>query len=91
MSAIAETVIGPGGRVPPTSVIDDDATGDVETSGSFDPATDGIDFYESLEAMLRPASTTPSSSARGTTSARSAVLAQDGGRRGAFARSEAGS
>ena len=50
--AIARTVIGVGGRVPPSSVIDDDATGDVETSGSFDPATDGIDFYESLEAML---------------------------------------
>ena len=33
-------------------MIDNDATGDVETSGSFDPATDGIDFYESLEAML---------------------------------------
>jgi predicted extracellular nuclease len=32
-------------------VIEDDATGSVETSGSFDPATDGIDFYESLEAM----------------------------------------
>jgi predicted extracellular nuclease len=51
-AAIAQTVIGAGGRVPPTSVIDDDATGDVETSGSYDPATDGIDFYESLEAML---------------------------------------
>ena len=51
-AAIAQTVVGLGGRVPPTSVIDDDATGDVETSGSFDPATDGIDFYESLEAML---------------------------------------
>ena len=50
--AIAETAIGPGGRVPPTSVIDNDATGDVETSGSFDAATDGIDFWESLEAML---------------------------------------
>ena len=37
--------------MPPTLVIDDDATGDVETSGTFDPATDGIDFYESLEAM----------------------------------------
>ncbi len=45
------TVIGTGGRVPPTSVIDDDASGSVETSGVFDPATDGIDFYESLEAM----------------------------------------
>ena len=50
--AIAQTVVGIGGRVPPTAVIDNDATGDVETSGSFDPVTDGIDFYESLEAML---------------------------------------
>ncbi len=49
---IAQTVVGLGGRTPPTTVIDNDATGDVETSGSFDPATDGIDFYESLEAML---------------------------------------
>ena len=51
-AAIAPTVVGAGGRVPPTSVIEDDAAGDVETSGTFDPATDGIDFYESLEAML---------------------------------------
>src|SRR6266511_726587 len=47
----AATVVGTGGRVPPGEVIDDDASGSVETSGSFDPATDGIDFYESLEAM----------------------------------------
>lgn len=47
----APIVIGTGGRIPPTSVIEDDATGDVETSGVFDPATDGIDFYESLEGM----------------------------------------
>jgi predicted extracellular nuclease len=40
--------------VPPTSVIDDDSatTIDVETAGSFDATTDGIDFYESLEGML---------------------------------------
>jgi predicted extracellular nuclease len=44
-------VIGSGGRIPPTTVIEDDATGDVETSGVFDPASDGIDFYESLEGM----------------------------------------
>ncbi len=44
-------LVGPGGRVPPPAVIDDDATGNVETSGSFDAATDGIDFWESLEAM----------------------------------------
>lgn len=45
------TVIGAGGRVPPTMVIEDDAMGSVETSGVFDPANDGIDFYESLEGM----------------------------------------
>jgi predicted extracellular nuclease len=38
-------------RTPPTEVIEDDATGDVETSGIFDPASDGIDFWESLEGM----------------------------------------
>ena len=37
--------------MPPTEVIEDDATGDVEIGGIFDPATDGIDFYESLEGM----------------------------------------
>jgi uncharacterized protein len=47
----APTVIGTGGRVPPTTVIDDDANGSVETAGTFDAATDGIDFYESLEGM----------------------------------------
>jgi predicted extracellular nuclease len=48
----APTVIGNGGRVPPTAVIEDDASGSVETSGVFDPAQDGIDFYESMEGML---------------------------------------
>jgi predicted extracellular nuclease len=47
----APIILGAGGRAPPTAVIDDDATGDVETSGSYDPETDGIDFYESLEGM----------------------------------------
>ena len=51
-AAIGQTVVGQGGRRPPTTVIEDDANGDVETGGAFDPATDGIDFYESLEAML---------------------------------------
>ena len=45
------TLVGPGGRTAPTTVIEDDATGDVENSGVFDLATDGIDFYESLEGM----------------------------------------
>jgi predicted extracellular nuclease len=45
------TTVGTGGRVPPAAVIEDDATGSVEISGTFDPANDGIDFYESLEGM----------------------------------------
>jgi uncharacterized protein len=47
----APTVVGAGGRVPPSTVIEDDASGSVETGGVFDPAADGIDFYESLEGM----------------------------------------
>ena len=47
----ASMVLGAGGRMPPSEVIEDDASGDVETSGVFDQATDGIDFYESLEGM----------------------------------------
>jgi predicted extracellular nuclease len=47
----APTVLGPGGRVAPTEIVEDDANGDVETGGVFDPAFDGIDFYESLEGM----------------------------------------
>ncbi|WP_414623089.1 DUF4114 domain-containing protein [Calothrix sp. CCY 0018] len=42
----AATIIGSGGRVPPNKNIDDDAF------TSFDPDTDGIDFFESLEGML---------------------------------------
>ncbi|WP_287131251.1 IPT/TIG domain-containing protein [Candidatus Cyanaurora vandensis] len=38
-------VIGTGGRVPPTAVIDND------NLTTFDVTTDGIDFYESLEGM----------------------------------------
>ncbi len=47
------TVIGAGGRVPPPAIIDDDAAGNVQVQppAIFDPATDGIDFYESLEGM----------------------------------------
>jgi predicted extracellular nuclease/2',3'-cyclic-nucleotide 2'-phosphodiesterase (5'-nucleotidase family) len=42
----AAVVIGEGGRIPPTEVIEDDAF------ASFDPETDGLDFLESVEAML---------------------------------------
>jgi predicted extracellular nuclease len=47
----APTLVGSGGRVPPATVIEDDANGNVEAGGVFDPATDGIDFWESLEGM----------------------------------------
>ncbi len=46
------TVLGVGGRMPPTENIDDDDAGNVETGGTFDPAGDAIDFYESLEGMM---------------------------------------
>jgi hypothetical protein len=43
---IAATVIGEGGILPPSAVIENDAF------SSYDPTTDGIDFYESLEGMF---------------------------------------
>ena len=52
-------------RVVPNQVIEDDAS-NVETSGVFDPANDGIDFWESLEGMLvqvnNPVTTSPTNS-----------------------------
>jgi uncharacterized protein len=48
----AATLVGEGGRVPPSAVIDNISTGDVETRSTFDPATQGIDFWESMEGML---------------------------------------
>lgn len=44
-------VIGNAGRRPPANIIEDDARGNVESGGAFDPASDGLDFYESLEGM----------------------------------------
>ena len=41
----AVTVVGDEGRTPPTEVVDDDG------ATRFDPTTDGLDFYESLEGM----------------------------------------
>lgn len=41
----AAVVLGAGGRSPPTTVIDDDH------NTTFDPTTDGLDFYETLEGM----------------------------------------
>jgi len=47
----APTLLGPGGLTPPTPVRAD-APGDVEASSVFDPTTNALDFYESLEGML---------------------------------------
>ena len=50
----APIVIGRGGRVPPNAVIDDDSKGMLNNpaeAGAFEPTSDGIDFWESLEGM----------------------------------------
>ncbi len=46
------TILGNGGRIPPNMIIDNDSTGDVNSTPNFDPDQDGIDFYESVEGML---------------------------------------
>ncbi len=62
------TILGDGGRAIPNQVISNDAAGgNVENPGTlFDPAEDGIDFYESLEGMLvqvnNPVSVSPTNS-----------------------------
>jgi hypothetical protein len=48
---LAPVLIGIGGLVPPDTVIEDDAFGDIAVDNSFEPSSDGIDFYESLEGM----------------------------------------
>jgi predicted extracellular nuclease len=51
------TVIGEAGRMPPHEIIDDDTAGGdgtIDGAGAvttYDPASDGIDFWESLEGM----------------------------------------
>ena len=72
----APTVIGTGGRIPPNTVIEDDATGNVEAPGVlFDPAEDGLDFYESLEGMLVQMNDLVATSFTSRTSARSSSSA----------------
>ncbi|MCC5627507.1 choice-of-anchor I family protein [Nostoc sphaeroides CHAB 2801] len=61
------TILGNGGRTIPTTVIDNDTTGNIETgTTTFDPAQDGIDFYESLEGVRvqvnNPITTSPTAS-----------------------------
>src|SRR4028119_2456798 len=55
LGTVTPTIIGNGGRLQPTTFIQNDfsaTSGNVETGGDFDPTTEGIDFYESLEGML---------------------------------------
>lgn len=47
----APVLIGAAGQRPPTEIIEDDAHGEVGVGDSFDPAQDGLDFWESLEGM----------------------------------------
>lgn len=48
----APVVLGSGGRAIPTTIIKAGSNGDVEiVPNPFSPATDGLDFYESLEGM----------------------------------------
>jgi predicted extracellular nuclease len=44
--SVTATVLGAGGRAIPNTVIDDDSL------SIFDPANDGVDFYESIEGMV---------------------------------------
>ncbi len=44
-------IVGEGGRIPPSQVIDEDTNGIVSDETNFDPEQDGLDFYESLEGM----------------------------------------
>lgn len=44
--------LGRGGRALPARVVCDDAVDGDGTAGAFDPDSDGLDFWESLEGML---------------------------------------
>ena len=58
--------LGRGGRQPPTEIVCDDARDGDPGAGPFDPAQDGLDFWESLEGMLvevaEPVACSPTSS-----------------------------
>lgn len=50
-NALPFVTVGTAPHVPPTTIIDNDAPGNIERGGSYDPTTDGIDFWETLEGM----------------------------------------
>ncbi len=87
----AATLLGEGGRAIPNRSIDDDTSGpDVEIGPTaFDPASDGLDYFESLEGMrvqLNDAVATGPTQRFGATSRDLTVLADNG--RNAGLRSE---
>ena len=89
---ITATVLGTD-RVLPTQKINDDfgaGGGNVETGGDFDPANEGIDFWESLEGMLVsvPGAVAVSPTAHFGSNEEIWVLAHDGA--GATGRTERG-
>jgi uncharacterized protein len=91
-TAIVPLVLG-ADRIPPTEAINDDfgpGGGNVETGGDFDPATEGIDFWESLEGMwvTVPAPVAVSPTAHFGANEEIWVLANDGA--GATGRTERG-
>jgi predicted extracellular nuclease len=74
---------GAGERPPPGANIDQGTDGDVEAAGTFDPARDGVDFWESLEAMrvvlVDPVAVGPTATLPGTPAPHElAVLARGG-------------
>jgi len=47
---ITPTIMGTSGRIPPAVTLNTESA-NIETGGTFNAVTDGIDFYESLEGM----------------------------------------
>lgn len=58
----AAVIMGTGGRLPPTEIVDNDG------NTTYDPTTDALDFYETLEGMRV---TVPDAQATGPTSGNS--------------------
>lgn len=58
----AAVILGTGGRLPPTEIVDNDG------NTTYDPTTDALDFYETLEGMRV---TVPDAQATGPTSGNS--------------------
>ncbi|MGZ3181869.1 MAG: Ig-like domain-containing protein [Telluria sp.] len=69
-NSVAPTILGEGGRMIPTEVVEDD------NFATFDPTHDAIDFYESIEGMLLTAKNV---TALGTTYQNATFVVTDNG------------